>query len=293
MILIGESGSTKCDWVVLNNTTGEEVDTFTTMGFNPYFHSAEFVFQQLGENDVATEWQHIITKVFFYGAGCSTTPLKAIIKRGLTTFFQKADVLVDHDLNAAAYATYDGAPEVVCILGTGSNSCFFDGTDVSEEVPALAYVLGDEGSASWLGKKLLAAFLYKKLPADLHQDFVATYGIGKDDIITAVYNKPHANVYLASFSRFVGKHAQHPFFRALVRQGFEEFTDVHIACFHQAVARTAKVNFVGSVAYHFQDILEEVLAAKGFIFGRVIAKPAQALVQYHIQYLNILDHPVH
>jgi N-acetylglucosamine kinase-like BadF-type ATPase len=246
----------------------------------------------MSENDVATEWQNIITKVFFYGAGCSTTPLKAIIKRGLTTFFQKADVLVDHDLNAAAYATYDGEPEVVCILGTGSNSCFFDGVDVSEEVPALAYVLGDEGSASWLGKKLLAAFLYKKLPEELFQDFVHTYGIGKDDIITAVYNKPHANVYLAGFSRFVGKHAQHPYFRELVRTGFREFTDVHIACFDAAVQRTAKVNFVGSVAFHFQDLLQEVLEERGFVFGRVIAKPAQALVHYHIQYLNILDQPV-
>lgn len=291
MILIGESGSTKCDWVVLNNTTGEEVDSFTTMGFNPYFHSAEFVYQQLGENDVAAEWQNIITKVYFYGAGCSTTPLKAIVKRGLTTFFQKAAVLVDHDLNAAAYATYDGEPEVVCILGTGSNSCFFDGTDVTEEVPALAYVLGDEGSASWLGKKLLAAFLYKKLPLEIHQDFERTYGIGKDDIITAVYNKPHANVYLAGFSRFVGKHAQHPYFIDLVRAGFNEFAAVHICCYPQAVQGAAKVNFVGSVAFHFQTILEAVLQEKGLQFGRVIAKPADALVHYHIKYLNILDQP--
>jgi glucosamine kinase len=292
MILIGESGSTKCDWVVLNNLTGEETDSFTTMGFNPYFHSAEFVFAELTKNDVATEWQQLITKVYFYGAGCSSAALKAVIKRGLTTFFQKASVSVDHDLNAAAFATYDGGPEVACIIGTGSNSCFFDGKEISEEVPALAYVLGDEGSASYLGKKLLSAYLYKKLPADLHQDFTNTYQLTKDEIITAVYNRPHANVYLAGFSRFVGKHGEHPYFRDLVKQGFREFTDIHICCYQQAVRREVKVNFVGSVAFHFQGLLQEVLEERGLIFGRVIAKPVQELVNFHIQYLGILDQPV-
>jgi glucosamine kinase len=292
MILIGESGSTKCDWIVLHNITGEEVDTFTSMGFNPYFHSAEFVFSEMTKIDVAVEWQNLITRVFFYGAGCSSAALKAVIKRGLTTFFQKAEVSVDHDLNAAAYATYQGEPEVACIIGTGSNSCFFDGKEVSEEVPALAYVLGDEGSASYLGKKLLAAYLYKKLPADIFSDFQRTYQLTKDEIITAVYNRPHANVYLAGFSRFVGKHSDHPYFKELVKQGFREFTDIHICCYEKAVKREVKINFVGSVAFHFQHLLEEVLEEKGLLFGKVIAKPVQELVNYHVQYLGILDQPV-
>ncbi|MCH8554094.1 MAG: ATPase [Schleiferiaceae bacterium] len=289
MIIIGESGSTKCDWIVIDNHTGEEVDAFTTMGFNPYFHSSAFVNDEMQKNDVAVEWQQLITKVFFYGAGCSTDALKATIRKGLSRFFSKAVVSVDHDLNAAAYAAYDNEPEVVCILGTGSNSCFFDGEIVSEEVPALAYVLGDEGSASYLGKRLLAAFLYKKLPTELHEDFVETYQIEKDDIITSVYNRPHANVYLASFSRFVGKHASHPYFRKMVKEGFEHFTDIHICCFKEAVERNVKINFIGSVAFHFQDILKEVLAEKSLLFGRVIAKPAQALVNYHIEHLKVLD----
>jgi N-acetylglucosamine kinase-like BadF-type ATPase len=144
MILIAESGSTKCDWVLIDNK-GREIDRWNTMGFNPYFHSSDFVYATLSKTDGLRVWAEKIDQTWFYGAGCSTEPLQAIIKEGLDRVFVNAENHVGHDLEAAAYALYEGEPEIACILGTGSNSCYFDGEKIYEEVPSLAYILGDEG----------------------------------------------------------------------------------------------------------------------------------------------------
>ena len=194
---------------------------------------------------------------------------------------------MDHDLVASAYSTYTGEPAITCILGTGSNSCFFDGETVSDEVPALAYVLGDEGSASFIGKRLVSDFLYKRLPEEMAHDFYDTYGLDKDEIITSVYSKPNANVYLASFSRFAGKHMEHPYVKMIVREGFAKFADIHIGCF--ANATEVPVHFVGSVGAIFHEILEEVLAERGFRMGQILRKPVDGLIKYHLEYLNILN----
>jgi N-acetylglucosamine kinase-like BadF-type ATPase len=286
MILIAESGSTKCDWVLLD-LQGREIDRWNTMGFNPYFHSADKVVEVLTQTPGLNIWCDKITQTWFYGAGCSSPELKAIIKSGLDRVFYHAENHVDHDLNAAAYALYNGKPNIACILGTGSNSCFFDGQEVSEEVPALAYILGDEGSASYIGKRLVADFLYKKLPPDLYKDFERTYKPTKDEIIHRVYSQPHANVYLAGFGPFAGKHKDHPYIIGIVREGIRKFIEIHVLCYPQA--REVEVNFVGSVAKAFEDILREELAAKNLHFGRVLAKPVNSLINYHINYMGVLQ----
>jgi N-acetylglucosamine kinase-like BadF-type ATPase len=257
------------------------------MGFNPYFHSAEVIHSELSKDPhLGAKVSEQIESVYFYGAGCSSPYLNKIVKQGLQQVFTRAEVSVDHDLLAAAYSTYRGVPEISCILGTGSNSVYFDGNKAHEEVPALAYVLGDEGSGSFLGKRLLSTYLYKKLPQDLAEDFILTYGLSKDDIIKRVYNEPNANVWLASLSKFYGKHPDHPWVREVVREGFRLFRDIHILCFENA--KEVEVNFVGSVAYHFQDILKDVLEEVGLSFGYVLRRPLDGLVAYHIEYLNIL-----
>ena len=173
-ILIADSGSTKCDWLAITER-GQELGEFHTMGFNPYFHDADLVEREMNANSQAMAMAGTVDRVFFYGAGSSSPELCAVIAEGLRRVFTNAEVHVGHDLDGAAYSTYTGEPAVTCILGTGSNSCLFDGTTVSEEVPALAYVLGDEGSGSWFGKKLLAGFLYGQLPEVIHADFEAEY----------------------------------------------------------------------------------------------------------------------
>jgi len=286
MILIAESGSTKCDWVALN-PDGTEHARFSTMGFNPYFHSAPFIEEELGSNAVVCSIQNSVDYVYFYGAGASSESLKDIIKDGLLRIMPQARINVDHDLIASAYSTYTGVPAITCILGTGSNSCYFDGTSVSEEVPALAYVLGDEGSASFIGKRLVSDFLYKRLPAEMAEDFYLTYQLDKDEIITSVYNKPNPNVYLASFSRFAGKHMKNPYIKMIVREGFAKFADIHIACFENC--REVPVHFVGSVGAIFHELLEDVLAERGMKMGQIIRKPVDGLIKYHVEYLKVLE----
>lgn len=286
MILVAESGSTKSDWVLID-PSGREIDRWSTMGFNPYFHSADKVYNVLSTTEGLNVWADKITQTWFYGAGCSSAAMRAIITEGLNRVFTNAENHVDHDLNAAAYALYDGEPEIACILGTGSNSCFFDGTKVREEVPALAYILGDEGSASFIGKRLLADYLYKKMPTELYKDFDRTYNITKDEIFDRVYNQPHANVFLASFGPFAGKHKDHPYIKDLVRDGIRKFIDIHVKCYPECA--TVNVNFVGSVAKAFEDIIQEELAKDNIKFGRVLAKPVNSLIKYHIDFMHVLN----
>jgi len=287
MIIIIESGSTKADWILLDGQ-GHEIKRWSIMGFNPYFHSSATVEHVLGNHPEIPTYAPGVDQVYFYGAGCSSDHHNKVIADGLSNVFPHAHIHVDHDLKAAAYATFDGVPHVACILGTGSNSCFFDGENIREEVPALAYVLGDEGSASFIGKRLLADYIYKRLPADLQEAFTAQYQTTKEEIFDSVYNKPNANVYLASFSRFAGDHADSPYIQAIVRDGFEKFLEVHVRCFEEARSG-APANFVGSVAKAFEGILRECCTDMGITYGRTQAKPVNRLVEYHINVLRVLD----
>ena len=253
------------------------------MGFNPYFHDADLVEREMNANSQAMEVADSVDHVYFYGAGSSSPELCEVIAEGLRRVFANALVLVGHDLDGAAYSTYTGEPAVTCILGTGSNSCMFDGTTVTEEVPALAYILGDEGSGSWFGKRLLSSFLYHKLPKAIHEDFVEQYGLDKLSITKRVYQEPNANVFLASFMTFLGRHKSDPFVQDWLDEGFKAFLDVHVACFEGASAMP--IHFVGSVAYHFQDALKKACADRGYRVGNIIKKPIDGLAQYHVEFI--------
>lgn len=283
MILIAESGSTKCDAVFLD-LSGKEVSRFRMMGFNPYFHTSSFISEHALLVEEIAKYRLETTHVFFYGAGCSSPRLNSIIAKGLAPVFPSAKVLVDHDLKACAYATYNGNDAISCILGTGSNSVYFDGNKISEEVPALAFILGDEGSASFIGKKLIASFLYKKMPKDLAEDFYNTYQLDKDTVIDKVYTKPNANVFLGSLSPFAHKHIKDPFVYSIVSDGFRLFLETHVLCFPNA--QNVEVNFVGSIAYHFQDVLKSLMEEMNLKLGRIIRRPLDGLINYHLTQLS-------
>ena len=229
MYFIIESGSTKSDWVLVDNKNNQSF--FSTMGFNPYFHSADIIEAELKKNNDIMQLASGIKGIYFYGAGCSSPELNQIVEEGLRRIFPSASILVEHDLLACAYATYNGNPGISCIIGTGSNSCYFDGQNLLEEVPALGYVLGDEGSGSYFGKQLLSSFLYHHLPAEIEADFIATYQLDKDQIVDRVYREPNANVFIASFMPFIAKHKAHPFFSEMVFNGFKHFMKVHVCCY--------------------------------------------------------------
>ncbi len=281
MYLIAESGSTKCDWILVDQS-GNYVDLYKTMGYNPFFHSTDFIVSDIMSHKDLTHIANKVERVYFYGAGCENLQLNAIVKTALQKVFATAKVFVEHDMKAAAYSTFDGETCITCIIGTGSNSCMFDGQTIYEEVPALAYILGDEASGSYLGKKLIAAYLYKKLPKEISYDFDKEFGLSKEDIFDRVYNKPHANVYLAGFTRFVGRHKDHPFVNAFIMQGLREFFEYHVTCFENY--QHMPVHFVGSVAFHFQEELKVVAKEFNVKLGRIVKEPIMNLLEYHIKY---------
>lgn len=279
MIAIAESGSTKCEWIVLDKF-GNVVESFRTQGFNPDFHSSKFVNETLNNCQEFTSLKTGITKVYFYGAGCSSKNLNDIILSGLQLVFTNATISVDHDLLAAACSLYKNEPIICGIIGTGSNSCFFDGENVFEEVPALGFVVGDEGGGGFFGKQLLADYFYKKLPNVIHTDFKKSFNdLSWSEARKNIYGNKHANVYCASFMPFIAKHKSEEYVKNIIRNGIAKFIDIHVKCFSNY--NTNKVGFVGSIAYLFQDIVKEELEKQGFELSHIIRNPITELVEYH------------
>ena len=277
MIVVAESGSTKCDWL-LSEENGHVIETHT-VGFNPFFFSTNEIYTHLQSNQILMQHARQIEAVYFYGAGCSSNERNFIVFDALTKAFPNADCSVNHDLYAAAFATWKGEPAITCIIGTGSNSCFYDGKSVSEEVPALGFILGDEGSGSYFGKKLLSDFLYHRLPSDLETSFKETYAITKEDIFNSVYGNPHANVFLASFMKFLVPHREHNYVKEMVHSGLKHFAEIHIQCFPNY--KEVPVHFVGSIAHFFSDIMHQIAVEMHFKIGVIDKNPALSLLNYH------------
>lgn len=278
MIAIAESGSTKCEWVILNEE-GKVVQNFRTQGFNPDFHSSEYVYNTLEICDDLLTLKNNINKVFFYGAGCSSSVLNEIIKSGLEKVFSNAEITVDHDLLAAACSLYQDEPIICGILGTGSNSCFFDGHKVYEEIPALGFVIGDEGGGGYFGKQLLADYFYRMLPEEIQTDFREQFNLTWAEARKHIYGDIHANVYCASFMPFIAKYKETEYVKKMIHTGMAKFINAHVKCFDDY--NTKKVGFVGSIAYIFQDIIKEELEKQGYELSHIIKSPIQELVEYH------------
>ena len=283
MILVADSGSTKCDWILIDSQSNQHKTN--SMGFNPFFHDADLVYSKLMENELFIEYRNRVSEVYFYGAGCSSEARNRIIANGLKRVFSSAEtVLVDHDLKGAALSTSQGDTGISCILGTGSNSCYFDGTKVIEKVPALGYILGDEGSGSYFGKILLSEWLYHRMPEELAEDFEKEYNLTKEGIFEAVHHKADPNVYLASFSPFISKHLDHPYFREMVYDGLDKFVNIHVLCYDNY--KDVPVHFVGSIAYYFKEVLQKVAIKYSFTVGKIEKRPVEPLTQYHINKKN-------
>lgn len=282
MILIADSGSTKCDWICLNKDFSIAFKTIT-MGFNPYFHSQATISTAIKQNEELHAHNSNVTAIYYYGAGCSSNALNKIVRQALKVSFPNAEIQVDHDLLGAAYAAYDGKENITCIIGTGSNSCHFDGQKVAEEVPALGFILGDEGSGSYFGKKLIAGFMYKQLPQEAYDAFKSTYEIDMADLVSNVYTKPHANVYLASFVRFISNYKTHPYFQEMLHRGMKHFLESHVLCYENS--KNLPINFIGSVAYHFREAVQSAADELGLNIGEIVQRPAEKLVDYHIKYI--------
>ncbi|MES2616492.1 MAG: N-acetylglucosamine kinase [Bacteroidota bacterium] len=277
MILVADSGSSKCDWVL---TDGQQAPiAFKTAGLNPNYVSEVEIVTILSPvfKTLATD---TVTHLFFYGAGCSTDESRDIVKNAMARLLKNAEIKISHDLEGSAIATCGNDEGIACILGTGSNVCHWDGHKIKEQIPVfgMGYILGDDGSGSHLGKTLLRKFLYNELPQELRNELLQT-GLNKDVIVEHTYLKPGANVFIAGFSEFVAKHIAHPFINEMVMECFDTFFKTHILKYSY---QSVPVNFVGSIAYVFSDQLKAVAKNYGAEIKTIIRQPIERLVTYHL-----------
>lgn len=282
MVAIVDGGSTKCDWVILDDFKQVFMKT-ETIGFNPNNIAAELIVPEIEKNLHLASVRNSITKIFFYGSGCGVPENCATIERELGKYFNKAEVVAKEDLTAAAYAAYRGVPAIVCILGTGSNSCYFDGENLTIKLPSLGFLIGDEGSGSAIGKQVVRRFFMQKLPQDLHQQFEDTYHLTIDVALKNMYHNSRPNAYLANFNKFVAERKEHPYFKNMILEEMKNFFDYQVLPYEEA--KNCEINFIGSIAYYYEEILRSAAQELGLNVGHVVQKPIGSLVNYHIQYI--------
>ncbi|MPT31058.1 MAG: ATPase [Chryseobacterium sp.] len=282
MIAIVDGGSTKCDWVILEND-GTEVLKTETVGFNPNIIKPELITIEIEKNQALTKFKDYLENIFFYGSGCGTPENKLIVEREIQKVFTNAQIRVKEDLLAAAYAAYRGVPAIVCILGTGSNACYFDGENIKTELPSLGFLIGDEGSGSALGKQLVRHYFMKKLPPDLHQQFTEIYQLNIDDLLKNMYHNPRANAYMADFTRFIVDRKTHPYFQNFIYKELKNFLEFQVMPYEEC--RESEINFIGSIAYFFEDSLRAAASDFHFKIGTVVQRPIESLVNYHRDYI--------
>ena len=283
MILVADSGSSKTDWMAYSPN---QTLTFSTQGINPYFVNAFDVSKILSKNRDLSAYANSITEVYFFGAGCSSPDKHEIISNGLSSFFTKAFISVDHDLLGSAYATCGDKKGLTCILGTGSNITYFDGAEIHPGKHGLGYVLGDEASGTYFGRKALVSYLHNTMPDDLREVFGKTFVADKETVIENIYRKPFPNSYLAGFSRFLHPHKEHPFIKQILHDGFQEFIDTNVKDYKGY--KTLECNFVGSIAYFYQEELKAVLAANHIKVGKILQKPIEGIFEYILKREGIL-----
>ncbi len=277
MILVADSGSTKADWALLGGAG--KVQLMRTQGFNPNYHEEATILAALKEDLSAHLPAHRIQVIWYYGSGCWDPERKEVIARPLRQLFPNAQVVVEHDLLGAARATCGTQPGIACILGTGSNSCLFDGHREVDNVTNLGFLLGDEGSGSHLGKELLRQWFYRELPPHLEREMARWVPGGRKEVLDQLYRREAPAVYLASFAKFLGVHQKDPVVRRLVRSCFDEFLRRHVRKYKGA--DYLPVHFVGSIAWHFRELLVEALRARGLTVGVIERKPIERLALFH------------
>ncbi|HIR38210.1 MAG TPA: ATPase [Candidatus Limisoma gallistercoris] len=278
MILIADCGSTKIDWCLIEN--GKVAKQVFTSGINALLMSEEQIRQTIADELVPEIKGYEIGSVYYYGAGCLFDDICANVRRAIAANIPSAKTIeVDTDLLAAARALCGKNPGIACIMGTGSNSCYYDGVKIVDNVSPLGYILGDEGSGAVLGKLLVGDVLKNQLPAALCEKFLKKYDLDRQKIIEGVYKKPAANRFLASLSPFLIENIEEPAVHRLVLNAFKAFFVRNIENYEGY--KTMPVSFVGSVAYYYRDVLEEAASSLGIKIGTVIKSPMEGLIKYH------------
>ena len=274
-ILIADSGSTKTDWVVIKE--GELLCSLSTRGINPYFQSFEEIKNEIEMALIPQLIDFSVDTVYFYGAGC-VFDKAGIVRDAISICMQTTEIFIYSDLLAAVHGTCGNNAGIACILGTGSNSCFFDGKKIIKNVPPLGFILGDEGGGATLGRLLISDLLKGLLPEYLKDDFLKKFKITQAEILDHVYKQPFPNRFLAGFSPFLYEHSDVPEIHSIVFKNFISFFSRNVM---QYDYKKYEVNFVGSVAFHFKDILKEAADEVNVHVGEILKNPIYGIIDYY------------
>ncbi len=278
MLLIADSGSTKTDWRLVD--AQQSISQYSTMGFNPYYSKSAEIIEEL-KKSLALELETAqVKEIHFYGAGCSTQENKGIIKDALRAVFTNAEVFVEHDLLAAARASLGTNAGIATILGTGSNSCLYDGEQIIESIPSLGYLLADEGSGTEIGKLLLTDYLYGELPEDLKRNLENRLELTFEKAMNRIYKEPMPNKFMASLSKFVFQNIKNPYCIELVKKAFNHFFEAHITKYPNY--QNYPLACVGSVGYYYSNILKAVAEEHGMQVSKTMEAPIAGLTLYHL-----------
>lgn len=279
MILIVDSGATKSDWIALN-PDGSEFFATQTLGLSPEVLTREVIEDRLANNFEISKHRQKVTQLYFYGAGCGTDRMKRFLSEIFKAFFPKAKVDVKEDTYAAIYATTQiGKQGIVCILGTGSNCSYYDGHQPFQKVVSLGYILMDDASGNYFGRKLLRDLYFHKIPQDLALRFSKEYDLEADAIKEHLYKQPNPNTYLATFARFLIENKEHSYCKGVIMKGLQQFVNNYIMQFE--LATKVPCHFVGSIAYFLKDELQQVLHNNDLVMGNVQRRPIEGLVEFH------------
>lgn len=274
--LIADSGSTKCEWCLINNGKKK---TILTQGISPYFLDTNQIIDLLNK-ELLTKIKNIeVDELFFYGTGLTNINNTKMVQQALKKIFPTAKTEIQNDLLAAARALCGTNKGIACILGTGSNSCYFNGKKIMKNSPGLGYVLGDEGSGAYLGKKVIQYYLYNTFDEDLMNRFNKQFNTNKTEILDAVYKKPLANRYLAGFNNFLVENRGHYMVENIIEDGLNDFFFTHLYKYKESW--THSINFVGSVAYGYKDVIKELCNYYELELGIILKKPMEGLINFH------------
>ncbi|GAB4001880.1 ATPase [Spirosoma daeguense] len=278
MLLIADSGSTKTDWRLID--TQDRADAIQTDGFNPYYQTTEQMVATLQAQLVPQLQSDAVTDVFFYGTGCTGDTVNYIVSDALRAVLPNvATVSVNSDMLGAARGAAQHEPGIVCILGTGSNACCYDGNQIVRGIQSLGFWLGDEGSGGYLGKTLVRDYFQQRLPDDLRSAFQSRYNLDRPTLLENAYQKPYPNRYFASFTPFLSEHLTHPYISQLVTDAFVLFLTTYVRRFPEA--EQWPVHFVGSIAHYFATLLESAITQTQLTMGRILKAPVEQLIEFH------------
>ena len=280
MKLLVDSGSTKADWIAIDDN-GKVLFTTQTLGLNPEVLDKAEIINRLEDKFDISHNKDKASHLFFYGAGCGTDRMKNFLTTVFKEYFTKAIVSVYEDTYAAVYATTPKDQEaIVCILGTGSNCSYFDGKVLHQKVQSLGYIAMDDCSGNRFGRHLLRGYYFNKMPKDLAAEFEEEYNLDADYIKANLYKEPNPNAYLATFAKFLIKHKDTEFCKKHIVAEMEDFVENYIMQFENH--KEVPVHFVGSIAFYLVDELTEVLNKHGIKIGNVLRRPIDGLIAYHV-----------